>query len=209
MNLYKFRHFYKNKYLISVFTSSRHYGLSYNYKYRCLWFRNPKVGTRSINQHFIDNTPANQYIYSSAVGYNPDDFKDWFKFGFVREPIDRFLSCWKDKVLNQNFYKFDSDTHEKMKNLENFISWVETLEIETAEEHLRAQCRLIDLDNIDFLGRMENFDNDLQEMAKKIGMLIKQSHRKNTSGKRPVEVSEEQKDRIRKIYQLDYELLYP
>lgn len=208
MNPYKFKHFYKNKYLLSPF-AKRKYSLCYNYKYKCLWFRTPKVGSRSIHQHFLDNTVADQYIYSSAVGYNPDDFKHWFKFAFVREPTDRFLSCWKDKVLNHNMFGFDETTHRKMRELDNFISWVEEQDIDTAEEHIRSQIALIDLDNLSFLGRLENFEVDLQTVADTIGMPLKKLHRKNTTDKKEVELSDHNRKRIRKLYERDYELLYP
>ena len=208
MNLHKFRHFYKNKYIISLF-AKRRYTISYNYKYRCLWFRTPKVGSRSINQHFIDNTPDGQYIYSSAVGYLRSDFTDWYKFAFVREPTDRFISCWKDKVLNHNMFGFDLATHAQMKELENFISWVEGQNIDEAEEHLRSQHVLIDMDNLDFIGRLETFDEDFQKVADAIGMPLKTVHRKNRSGEKEIELSETDRARIRKIYQRDYELLYP
>ena len=76
MNKYKLKHFYKNKYLISLLGKNKYY-ISYNYKYKCLWFRVAKVASRSINQHFIDNTPEGQYIYSSEVSYLPSDFKEY------------------------------------------------------------------------------------------------------------------------------------
>ena len=208
MNRYKFKHFYKNKYLLSPF-AKRKYTISYNYKYKCLWFRTTKVGSRTIHLHFQENTPENQYIYSSAVAYNPDDFNEWFKFAFVREPTDRFISCWKDKVLNNNMYDFDSETHAKMKVLSNFISWVEGQNIDEAEEHLRSQHILIDLDNLNFLGKLESFDADLKTVAEAIGMPIKENHRKNTSGEKKIELSDTDRLRIRKIYVKDYELLYP
>lgn len=208
MNLYKFKHYFKNKYLLTPF-AKRRFALSYNYKYKCLWFRTPKVGSRSINQYFLDSTPEDQYIYSSEVGYNSSDFEGWYKFAFVREPIDRFISCWKDKVLNRNFFGFSSQEHEEMKNLDNFISWVEGQNIDETEEHLRSQNALIDLDNLNFLGRLENFEADMQHVADAIGMPLQKSHRKNTSGKREVNLSELQRDRIAKIYAKDYQLLYP
>jgi hypothetical protein len=207
-NPYKFKHFYKNKYLVSPFAKQR-FALSYNYKYKCLWFRTPKVGSRSINEHFLENTPVDQYIYSSAVGYCPDDFKDWFKFSFVREPADRLVSCWKDKIINQNFFEFDKPTHEKLKDFDNFLSWLEGLDIDTAEEHLRSQHMLIDHKNLDFLGRLETFDGDLKTLAEKIGMPLKEVHQKNTSGKKPVELTENTLNRIKTIYKRDYELFYP
>lgn len=207
-NPYKFRHFYKNKYLITPF-SERKYALSYNYRYKCLWFRTPKVGSRSINDFFIENTPKKQYIYGSAVGYCRGDFKDWFKFAFVREPTDRFVSCWKDKVLNQNFFQFDEHIHQDMKTLANFISWVEKLDMEKADEHLRPQHLLIDAENLDFLGKLESFDADFKHVSETIGMPIKELHRKNASGKKSVDVSPSDQQRIIKIYLKDYQLFYP
>lgn len=208
MNLYKFKHYYKNKYLLTPF-SKRRFALSYNYKYKCLWFRTPKVGSRSINQYFLDSTPKDQYIYSSEVGYNSSDFKDWYKFAFVREPTDRFISCWKDKVLNRNFFGFAPEQYEEMKTLDSFLSWVEEQNIDEAEEHIRSQNALIDLDNLNFLGRLEDFESDMQKVADSIGMPLQKVHRKNTSGKKEVNLTELQRNRIAKIYAKDYELLYP
>ncbi len=209
MNKYKFKHFYKNKYLVSRLGKNKYY-LSYNYKYKCLWFRVAKVASRSINQHFIDNTPEDQNIYSSEVSYFPSDFKDYVKFSFVRDPLDRFVSCWKNKVLYDNMYGFNEKTHAEMKNITAFITWVKTQDInKSADEHLRSQHSMIDLNNLDFLGRFENFDQDLKTLAKKIGLPIKEDHKINTSGSRKVELKETDIQQIKRIYELDYRLFYP
>ena len=209
MNKYKFKHFYKNKYLISLLGKNKYY-ISYNYKYKCLWFRVAKVASRSINQHFIDNTPEGQYIYSSEVGYLPSDFKDYMKFSFVRDPLDRFVSCWKNKVLYDNMYAFDEQTHTQMKEIHHFINWVKGQDInKTADEHLRSQHSLIDLNNLDFLGRFENFDQDLEILSKKIGLPLKEAHKMNPSGSKKVELSDADIKQIKSIYELDYRLFYP
>ena len=106
-------------------------------------------------------------------------------------------------------FGFDLATHAQMKELENFISWVEGQNIDEAEEHLRSQHVLIDMDNLDFIGRLETFDEDFQKVADAIGMPLKTVHRKNRSGEKEIELSETDRARIRKIYQRDYELLYP
>ena len=86
-NPYKFKHFYKNKYLVSLLKDERYY-LTYNYKYKCLWFRTYKVASRTINQHFLDNTPQNQYIYGHQTSYQPSENQDYLKFEFVRNHFD-------------------------------------------------------------------------------------------------------------------------
>jgi len=209
MNKYKFKHFYKNKYLISLLGKNKYY-LSYNYKYKCLWFRIAKVASRSINQHFIDNTPEDQYIYSSQVSYLPSDFRDYLKFAFVRDPMDRFISCWKNKVLYDNMYAFDDETHAQMKNINHFITWVKKQDVnKSADEHLRSQHSLIDLNNLDFLGRFENFDKDLEILSKKIGLPLKADHKINQSGSKKIELSEDEIIEIKSIYEMDYRMFYP
>jgi len=211
MNLNKFKHFYKNKYLISNFKSKK-YHLSYNYKYKCLWFRNYKVASRSIDQHFRDNTPEKQYIYSSNVGYCPSNFKNWYKFSFVREPQDRFISSWKDKVLNQNYYNLDLKLYEDLKELSNFISWVEDIKINNInklDEHLKPQHDLIDLNNIDFLGRFETFDEDFHKLALILNMPVERVHFKNTTKKDIIIVDNKSSERIKELYKLDYDIFYP
>ena len=153
----KLKHFYFNKYIVSQF-SEKKYFLSYNFKYKALWFRTYKVASRTINEHMKESSPGD-YIYSSEVGYIPRIYKNFFKFAFVRHPVDKFISAWKDKVLNQNYFQFDTDIYEKMKNLDHFIDWVETLNINNCDEHLRAQNAIIDLENVNFIGYFENFDD--------------------------------------------------
>src|SRR5690606_774943 len=117
----KIRHFYFNKYLVKPFSKNRYY-LSYDFKHKALWFRVYKVGTRTIDHQLKTGGDKRDYIYSSAVSYLPSMYKDYFKFAFVRNPIDRFLSGWKDKVINKNYFKFDTNQHEKMKDINNYIA---------------------------------------------------------------------------------------
>ena len=204
----KLKHFYINKYFASPFFGGK-YRLYYDYYYKVLWFRVAKVATRTILQHFLDNTPEDKYIYSSETGFLNPLHKDFFKFAFVRNPVDRFLSAWKEKVLKQNYFGFSKKMHHEMQNLENFISWTEDLNIETCDVHLRAQSSLIDLNNVDFIGRFENFKEDFQFLAYKINLPMKTIHRKNTTKNMNYYFDKSQKERVRKIYTKDCQIFYP
>ncbi|MDX5326333.1 MAG: sulfotransferase family protein [Bacteroidota bacterium] len=208
ITLDKLRHFYFNKYVVSLFARKRYY-LSYSFKYEALWFRNYKVGTRTIDKHLKMNSEPTEYIYSSNVGYNPKQYEGYFKFAFVRNPVDRFISGWKDKVINQNYFGFDQETHNSMKDLKNFIKWVGQMDLENCDEHLRAQYSLIDLNNIDFIGRFENFEQDLRIVADKIGMPYDENLHLNSSGKKPLEISLDNRKAIQKLYRKDYRIFYP
>lgn len=208
MTFEKIRNFYVNKYLISPFSRNRYF-ISYDFKHKAIWFRNYKVATRSIDHQLKNNCEPGEYIYSSAVGYNPSMYKNYFKFAFVRNPVGRFVSAWKDKVLKQNYFKFPDDQHQEMKEIGNFIKWVEGLDIDKCDEHLRAQNALIDLNNIDFLGRFESFDEDFQMVADTLELERNPNVKLNTTKEIKTKIKNANRDDILKIYEKDARLFYP
>lgn len=143
------------------------------------------------------------------MSYYPCMFKNYFKFSFVRNPENRFVSAWKDKVLKQNYFKFSNSEFVKMKDLNNFISWVDKLDIDNCDEHLRSQNSLIDLNNIDFLGRFENFANDFKIVLDKLKIVNDNIKILNKGIKTDSDLTYEQKIRIYKIYKKDFQIFYP
>ncbi len=204
----KIRHFYWNKYLVSPFAKQKYF-LSYHFKYKALWFRVYKVATRTIDKHLREGCAKEDYIYSSEVGYHPDAYQDYFKFAFVRQPVERFISAWKDKVINQNYFHFEAGQHEELKELKNFIAWVKEQDITKCDEHLRAQYALIDVEHVDFIGRFENFAEDLHKVAQQIGMPLQNLQHLNKSGSRTIQATAAEIQAIQTIYQKDFELFYP
>lgn len=189
--------------------AKRTYYLCYNYHFQTVWFRVAKVGSRTIHQHFLEHTPDNQYIYSSEVGYVPSLLKGFFKFAFVRNPLDRFVSAWKDKVLRQNYFQFSPAAWKHYQELSAFIEWVEQQDLTACDEHLRTQTSLIDLNQVDFLGRFESFEADYHRLATTIGLPIQWQHHKNATPKTPVKLTTEQEARLRTLYAHDLQILYP
>lgn len=204
----KVKHLHVNKYLLTPF-SDQTYFLSYNFKCKALWYRVFKVSTRTINETLSKGFASGDYLYGSEVAYNPGRYDDYFKFAFVRNPIKRFVSAWKDKVLNQNYFHFEKDEHEKMKDIQEFISWVENSNIDKCDEHLRSQNSLIDLNHVDFIGRFENFDHDFQIVCNRLGLKYDQELKLNQSGAKNFNLSEDQVKRIAKIYEKDIRIFYP
>lgn len=208
MNKFKFKHFYINKYFVSRVSKHKYY-LSYNYKYKTLWFRTYKVASSTIRIHFLKNTPEGMNVYSSEVGYIPSMFKDFTKFAFVREPADKLLSAYKDKVLKQNYFNFCSQEYAKMQNISYFLDWLEDQDIGNCERHLRSQNSMIDLNNIDFLGRFESFDEDYRKFCDLIGMPVHNIEIRNKSRKEDLVLTSAHLQKIHKIYEKDYAIFYP
>lgn len=204
------RHYYFNKYLVSPFKKDK-YHISYCYDYKALWFRTYKVASRTINYCFKEESQYKGYFYSSEVSYIPSLYSSFFKFAFISNPVDRFISIWKGMVLKRNYFEFSEDEYSKMKNFESFLTWVENQDIESADVHLLPQNKLIDLNNIDYLGRFKNFSNDFLEIANEIDLSISEEDliHKNKSPKIDFTLNSEDKKRIIKIYHKDVKLFYP
>lgn len=206
--LNRIKHFYINKYLVKPFSKNRYF-ISYDFKHKALWFRNYKVASRTIDHHLRQDAGYWDYIYSSAVDYLPWRYKDYFKFGFVRHPVQRFVSGWKDKVLNQNYFKFSPDEHERMKELSNFVEWVSHFDLYRCDEHLRLQTSLLDLDNLDFLGRFETFNEDFYQVTDRLNIEFDEHMRLNVTNSQSTIISEKDRSAIIELYQDDMINFYP
>lgn len=206
--LQKISHFYINKYLVSPF-SRKKYFISYDFKHKAIWYRNYKVATRSIDKKLKENASRWEYIYSSKVGYWAFRYKNYFKFAFVRNPIDRFLSAWKNKVIDQNYFKFSDSLHQEMKDINRFIAWVEEMDINNCDEHLMAQSALIDFNNVDFIGRFENFNSDFKYVLQKLNIENDHIEHINKSSNKKIDLPKEVQAKIAWLYEKDIRAFYP
>lgn len=144
--------------------SSYKYNLTICDAPKFIWFRNAKVGTRSTFKAF--NDAGVQLIAEEPYDcyYSPQKHKDYFKFAFVRNPWDRFVSGWISKVVKMNHLNFDPQTLAEMQQFDCFADYCSELDLDKCDIHFRRQCRLIDLNEVNFIGRMEHFDEDLKEI---------------------------------------------
>lgn len=126
-------------------------------------------------------------------------FKDSYKFAFVRNPYDRLVSCYENKVNNPppkesfrgvflGFYKYGK-MHSKM-SFEEFTRAVCKIPDSISDPHIRSQSEFI-CDKkgkklVNDIFRFENLKKDLKEVSKKIGIDISSDsiHENKTSRKK-------------------------
>jgi chondroitin 4-sulfotransferase 11 len=112
-------------------------------------------------------------------------YNKFFKFTFVRNPISRIVSCYKDKILgheNYENYYFDN-YHYKIKSdisFEEFIKVISNIPDFLADRHFKSQYFSIVKNNkykIDYIGKIENIDYDWQKLAIKYNLNSKMPHK--------------------------------
>lgn len=141
--------------------------------------------------------------------YFPQEYKDYFKFAFVRNPWDRFVSGWLNKVVERNSFQLDTQTHEHLQNFENFVSYCAEFDLESWNSHFRHQCKLVDSNELDFIGRHENFDEDLREIFNLLGISLRKVSAENaTLGRRHYSsyYTEKARSMIGTMYRKDIQL---
>lgn len=189
------------------------YNITVSHPHRFVWFRNAKVGTRTILGFLDDQQVDDRLLVLSRTQYPTAAFADYFKFGFVRDPLDRFISAWQDKVHQQNHFRFAPAKWERMKTIERFAAWVagqDLRDLATTDRHIALQSRLIDLSQVDYLGRMETFGADFSTICSTIGLHWTEPVRQNQSQPQGVSrenASEELRSIVAEKYARDYQVL--
>jgi hypothetical protein len=146
------------------------YNLTISHHHRFIWFRVAKTATRTLFSHFRNHNIPLDAEHPYQVRYSERYYRSYFKFSFVRNPWDRVVSAWVNKVVDHNRWNFDEATLRELQEFRNFVTYLETLDLSVCDQHLRRQSDLIDLNNLDFLGRFESFDRDFAEVCHRLGL---------------------------------------
>jgi len=156
------------------------YHISVSHSARFVWFRVAKNGTRSIYQH-LNKKLELEAQHPSNVYFAPWFYRKYFKFAMVRNPWDRLVSCWLNKVVEANYFGFSPLHHNEMQSFEKFVAYLKKLDVENCNRHLKLQSRLINLQHVDFIGRMERFTQDFTEICVKLGIDLPAGEAQNQS----------------------------
>jgi hypothetical protein len=143
-----------------------------------VWYRVAKVGTRTIMRHLTTHTSLKMdHPYQVRLPRAPYD--EHFHFAFVRNPWDRLVSCWHEKVLASDHFRLGRE-RERLRSFPAFVEYVMWLDVETCDPHLRSQAALVDLNRVEFVGRFERFAEDLAIVCRRLRLPEGFSHRNPT-----------------------------
>ncbi len=187
------------------------YNLTISHERRFVWFRVAKVATRTLLGYLQEQEVALDVEHAYWMRYPTALFADYVKFGFVRHPLPRFVSAWQDKVVNANYFGFDDATLTRVRERpEAFAAWVGEQDLTDTDQHLALQSRLVDLTQVDFLGRLETFAEDFAELCGLIGLpavLPQTQHRTATAETPRLLASEELRAAVAELYRRDFQVL--
>ncbi len=167
--------------------------------YGAVYVEIPKVACSSIKLALADHLR----IDLEPAGGNPHEVRfpappspaatsgpmwpDLFSFAFVRNPWDRLVSCYRDKILGEapDYTSFDPqrgvafclarfDLYRAGMSFDDFVTAVAAIPDEDADDHFRAQSTFITDRNgdlaVSFVGRFENLAHDFRLACARAGM---------------------------------------
>lgn len=144
--------------------------------YKCVFVHIPKTAGISINMSLFGNlggghSSTNEYKILLGI----DNFNDYFKFAFVRNPYSRLLSAYyflKRGGFNHKDKNWAEEHLKEYNNFEDFVlNWVNKDSIHSYV-HFKPQYKYIcnrqmEIE-VDFIGRFENIKEDYQKICNRL-----------------------------------------
>ena len=170
---------------LPIMPSASPYNLTISHTKKFIWFRVAKVATRTIYNHLLSQDVPLELQHPYRVYYPTNSYREYFKFAFVRNPWERLVSGWHNKFKEKDLprYGLDAATHKKLQNFDYFIHYLSESDYINKNPHFVPQHNLIDLNHLDYLGRMERFSADFKQICRHIGIEGQGVEHKNISGR--------------------------
>lgn len=202
-------------------------------KHKIIYFSVPKIAHSSLMEmmHVLDTGSKfphqRRNIYSVYHSKNFATYrltprqKKYFKFCVVRDPVQKFISCYNHRIVDEKrHYKNNSD-HRQDHILYNQMNFKKCPSIEDVldnfqnyrrnkdiEWHMRPQHKFLGK-NSNFFDRVYNISEinnrlipDLESITKKKITLTKENRGKV---KKKYQLTEKETQKIKSIYKYDYE----
>lgn len=130
--------------------------------------------------------------------------KNYFKFGFVRNPWDRMLSNWI-MFTKTNMKQGQIERLMGKKNIK-FDNFLELSQIHR-NHHWEEQNRFIPINKLDYLGRIKTINDDLKKISQIIQIKISRKKMNATKHKKHKNYYNQWgKDLVGKIYKKDIDI---
>ena len=171
----------------------------YSDRYKVMYYSIPKVACTTIKTCLaklenIDikglgvHTKNNAMKRLTMKESNIEQYKDYYRFSFVRDPWDRLFSCYKNKIYDpprffpksnpyynekgefKDFIKRYGDLNFKDMQFEDFVDFVVQVPDHLCDPHFLPQHYYLEMERINFLGQFENFQSDMFKVLKKISV---------------------------------------
>lgn len=152
-----------------------------NHEKKLIYLINPKIACTSLKANLFNcNTKYHERIHSILWAHGKNeiakkDFENYFIYTYVRNPFERLVSCYKNKVCQQKHY-YDSYLFGFIlpdKGFDSFVNKIFFIPDFLSDRHFRSQYSLIYKKGkcmVDFIGKIETIKESFPKLAKKYNL---------------------------------------
>ena len=167
-----------------VYSASKRLGLHY--------VEIAKVGCTSITHAILladlkdpARITGNHHRHPHFRALEKEGYTAPYVFTFVRNPIERLLSCYREKICDGRAEAICCPLGAKA-TFDEFAFWAASQDPKMCDRHFAPQTRALDLSGrkVDFMGRFETLNEDWKRLQQKFPALPSLPHL-NSSRRRP------------------------
>lgn len=157
------------------------------------------------------SSPKTKFKYVDPETFPFDRF---YCFSFVRDPLKRLFSLYRDKK-NDPDWLIRRMGEGRQPSFEEFVDFVCACPDGLAEIHFLSQHMFITGNEgkliPDYIGKIEDFKRHCQDLAKRLPVLDEIGHLNKSKGKFNINTANKNRleSKLRKRYNRDYRLFYP
>ena len=184
-----------------------------------VFFEVPKTGSSSLLYIFREHAAITKI--KDLYGFL--DYPDYVRCAFVRNPWDRILSCYLDKIKPDESFendKFEKGVMRKFKKyhvfyagmpFKEFLGAVANIPDDIADGHFASQYKRLVMNGeivVNFLGRFENFTAEATKFLRMVGINCEVPHLRKSNNRQPYPeyYDEETKKIVAKRFKEDIDL---
>lgn len=157
---------------------------------KLIYLEMPKVANCSIKASMLQKKFEDDYsVQAESLKYTVHNlgkkYDDYYKFTFVRNPLERVVSCYESKYHKdkQMFGKYKKDLEfdgylfgyiRKDKGFTNFLCRIALIPDAYKDHHFKPQYNIVydkkGRKNVDYVGKYENLNQEYQQISEKYNL---------------------------------------
>lgn len=146
------------------------------HRLKCIYVHIPKTAGTSLTNALLGHSTPGHLPLSWFQHIDPEHYRQYYKFTFVRNPWDRLVSAYTYMVRKESRGAETAEWIRFLRGFESFedfvLRWVSEENVERQKTFVPQHRFVVDkygMQTLDFVGRFERLQEDYKALCEKLG----------------------------------------